>query len=71
MNSVGRWPGNVLSGDASNPNMAPSRTDKWAGRPTLGGLLELPGPHAEPFRKMCVHPAVQHRLQLSHGRCCQ
>ena len=32
------------------------------GRPLLGGLLELPAPYCEPFRKMVAHPAVEHRL---------
>lgn len=33
-----------------------------SGRPLLGGLLELPGPHCEPFRRMVANPAVEHRL---------
>ena len=32
------------------------------GRPLLQGLLELPEPHCEPFRRMIAHPAVEHRL---------
>ena len=32
------------------------------GRPLLDGLLELPEPYCEPFRKMVAHPAVEHRL---------
>ena len=47
--------------------VAATRTDEWAGRPTLGGLLQLPEPHAEPFRKMIAHPAVQHRLNWMGG----
>ena len=32
------------------------------GRPTLGGLINLPKPYCEPFRRMVAHPAVVHRL---------
>ncbi|NKB71030.1 MAG: hypothetical protein GKR89_28505 [Candidatus Latescibacteria bacterium] len=32
------------------------------GRPLLGGLLELPAPYCDPFRRMVAHPAVEHRL---------
>jgi len=32
------------------------------GRPLLNGLLELPEPWCEPFRKMVAHPVVEHRL---------
>ena len=32
------------------------------GRPLLNGLLELPAPYCEPFRKMGAHPVVEHRL---------
>jgi hypothetical protein len=32
------------------------------GRPLLSGLLELPEPYCEPFRKMVAHPIVAHRL---------
>ena len=32
------------------------------GRPLLGGLLELPEPYCDPFRKMVAHPVVEHRL---------
>ena len=30
--------------------------------PTLGGLLSLPKPYCDPFRKMVAHPVVEHRL---------
>ena len=32
------------------------------GRPLLPGLLDLPDPYNEPFRRMIAHPAVVHRL---------
>ena len=32
------------------------------GRPVLPGLLELPAPYNEPFRKMVAHPMIEHRL---------
>ena len=32
------------------------------GRPTLGGLLQLPPPWCDPFRRMVAHPAIVHRL---------
>ncbi len=38
------------------------------GRPTMGGLLELPRPYCEPFRKMVAHPAVVHRLTWMGGK---
>jgi hypothetical protein len=48
--------------------VAPSRTDEWSGRPTLGGLLQLEDEAAAaPFRKMVAHPAVQHRLNWMGG----
>ena len=37
------------------------------GRPTLGGLLQLPEPYCEPFRKMIAHPAIVHRLNWMGG----
>ncbi len=33
-----------------------------SGRPLLQGLLQLPAPHCEAFRRMIAHPAVEHRL---------
>ncbi|MDA0709569.1 MAG: phytanoyl-CoA dioxygenase family protein [bacterium] len=33
-----------------------------SGRPELKGLLQLPGPHCDPFRRMIAHPVVEHRL---------
>lgn len=39
-----------------------SKSLAGTGRPTLGGLLQLPHPHCEPFRKMMAHPVVEHRL---------
>lgn len=47
--------------------VAAARTDEWAGRPTLGGLLQLPDEQADPFRKMVANPAVQHRLNWMGG----
>jgi hypothetical protein len=47
--------------------VAAARTDEWAGRPTLGGLLQLPDDQAAPFRKMVAHPSVQHRLNWMGG----
>jgi hypothetical protein len=44
-----------------------SETLAGTGRPTLGGLLELPEPYCEPFRKMVSYPAVQHRLTWMGG----
>lgn len=32
------------------------------GRPLLGGLLELPEPYSDPFRRMVAHPVIEHRL---------
>ena len=32
------------------------------GRPLLQGLLQLPAPYCEPFRRMIAHPVVEHRL---------
>ncbi|MCZ6635055.1 MAG: phytanoyl-CoA dioxygenase family protein [bacterium] len=37
------------------------------GRPALGGLLELPEPYCEPFRKMVAHPPVEHRVTWMGG----
>lgn len=39
-----------------------SKSLTGTGRPLLGGLLELPEPHCEPFRRMVAHPVVEHRL---------
>ena len=47
--------------------VAPVRTDGWAGRPTLGGLLQLPDEQAAPFCKMVAHPVVQQRLNWMGG----
>ena len=47
--------------------VAAARNDEWAGRPTLGGLLQLPDEQAEPFRRMVAHPEVQHRLNWMGG----
>ena len=32
------------------------------GRPLLTGLLQLPAPFCDPFRRMVAHPVVEHRL---------
>ena len=37
------------------------------GRPLLPGLLDLPGPYSEPFRRMIAHPTVVHRLNWMGG----
>ena len=49
-----------------------SKSLSGTGRPLLKGLLELPAPDCEPFRRMIAHPAVEHRLNwmgASGGRC--
>lgn len=37
------------------------------GRPLLSGLLDLPAPYNEPFRRMIAHPSVVHRLNWMGG----
>ncbi len=37
------------------------------GRPLLPGLLDLPDPYNEPFRRMIAHPSVVHRLNWMGG----
>ncbi len=37
------------------------------GRPTMGGLLQLPEPYCQPFRTMVAHPAVTQRLNWMGG----
>jgi len=44
-----------------------SKTQAGTGRPLLGGLLELPEPHCEPFRRMIAHPVVVQRLTWMGG----
>ena len=44
-----------------------SQTLAGTGRPTLGGLLELPDPYCRPFRRMMAHPAVVQRLNWMGG----
>ena len=44
-----------------------SKSLAGTGRPTLGGLLTLPEPYCEPFRKMVAHPAIVHRLNWMGG----
>lgn len=39
-----------------------SKSLAGTGRPLLPGLLELPAPYCDPFRRMVAHPAVEHRL---------
>ena len=39
-----------------------SKSLSGTGRPVLDGLLQLPKPHCEPFRKMVAHPVIEHRL---------
>jgi len=39
-----------------------SRSLAGTGRPELKGLLELPAPHCDPFRKMIAHSVIEHRL---------
>ncbi|MCZ6676367.1 MAG: phytanoyl-CoA dioxygenase family protein [Candidatus Poribacteria bacterium] len=41
---------------------------KGTGRLEMHGLLELPKPHCEPFRKMIAHPALVTRLNVMCGR---
>ncbi|MCZ6676369.1 MAG: phytanoyl-CoA dioxygenase family protein [Candidatus Poribacteria bacterium] len=51
-----------------NQGARDSETLRGTGRPTLGGLLELPKPYCDPFRKMLAHPAVVMRLNVMCGR---
>ena len=44
-----------------------SKSLAGTGRPTLGGLLQLPEPWCGPFRRMVSHPAVVHRLTWMGG----
>ena len=44
-----------------------SKSLAGTGRPLLNGLLELPQPYCEPFRRMVAHPAVEHRLNWMGG----
>ncbi|MBT3603674.1 MAG: hypothetical protein HN521_11460, partial [Candidatus Latescibacteria bacterium] len=44
-----------------------SKTQAGTGRPLLSGLLDLPDPYNEPFRKMIAHPAVVARLNWMKG----
>ena len=44
-----------------------SRSLAGTGRPTLAGVLELPQPYCDPFRKMVSYPLVQHRLNWMGG----
>ena len=39
-----------------------SKSQAGTGRPLLPGLVDLPAPYCEPFRRMIAHPAVVHRL---------
>ena len=45
-----------------------SKSLAGTGRPTIAGLLEMPRPYCEPFRKMLAHPAVVHRLTWMGGK---
>lgn len=44
-----------------------SQSQAGTGRPLLSGLLDLPDPYNEPFRKMIAHPAVVQRLNWMKG----
>ncbi|MBI2951276.1 phytanoyl-CoA dioxygenase family protein [bacterium] len=44
-----------------------SKSMAGTGRPLLSGLIELPRPYCEPFRKMIAHPAVVRRLTWMKG----
>ena len=44
-----------------------SKSQAGTGRPLLSGLLDLPDPYNEPFRKMIAHPAVVQRLNWMKG----
>lgn len=44
-----------------------SKTLAGTGRPLLNGLIQLPKPHCDPFRRMLGHPAVEHRLNWMGG----
>jgi len=39
-----------------------SKSQAGTGRPLLSGLVDLPDPYNEPFRRMIAHPAIVHRL---------
>ena len=39
-----------------------SKSLQGTGRPELKGLLQLPAPYCDPFRRMMAHPVVEHRL---------
>jgi len=44
-----------------------SQSQAGTGRPLLSGLLDLPEPYNQPFRKMIAHPAVIQRLNWMKG----
>ncbi len=39
-----------------------SKSLAGTGRPLLNGLIQLPAPYCDPFRRMLAHPVVEHRL---------
>jgi hypothetical protein len=44
-----------------------SKSQAGTGRPLLGGLVDLPDPYNEPFRRMIAHPAIVQRLNWMGG----
>lgn len=44
-----------------------SKSQAGTGRPLLSGLLDLPDPYNEPFRRMIAHPAIIQRLNWMGG----
>ena len=34
----------------------------------IGGLMDLPQPHREPFERMMANPAVHHRLNWMYAK---
>ena len=44
-----------------------SKSQAGTGRPLLSGLVDLPDPYNEPFRRMIAHPAIVQRLNWMGG----
>ena len=63
----GTVPSLQMDGDVTLAAIPGAPTIAGTGRPDLQGLLALPAPHCEPFRKMLAHPAVLSRLAWMQG----
>ena len=48
-----------------------SKSQAGTGRPLLGGLVDLPDPYNEPFRRMIAHAAIVQRLNWMGGSGCR